>query len=357
MQFGLFMMPLHPPHRAFADCYDRDIAQIVLADQLGFREAWVGEHLTERWENAPAPDLLLAQALALTKNVRLGTGVTLLALHNPVYLAHRLAMLDHMSRGRFQWGIGGGGIPTDLSLFGLDPSSVRARSAEVLDVVLKLWASEGRFTYRGKFFDIDTPVLDPVKGRGYYMKPLQQPHPPIAVAASTPDSSSMRMAGERGWIPMSSSLLSRSHLAAHWRLVESGAAGAGRRADRSNWRVARDVLVAPTSTVARERARAVLGRNYVEHQHPNRIGTVQMASTKLDPSIPDDAVTVDYLMENVWIVGDPAECTEKIHELYEVSGGFGALLSITTDSDDAGWDHESLRLLMEDVAPRVAHLG
>ena len=357
MQFGLFMMPLHPPHRAFADCYDRDIAQIVLADRLGFREAWVGEHLTERWENAPAPDLLLAQALALTKNVRLGTGVTLLALHNPVYLAHRLAMLDHMARGRFQWGIGGGGIPTDLSLFGLEPSSVRARSAEVLDVVLKLWASEGRFTYRGKFFDIDTPVLDPVKGRGYYMKPLQQPHPPIAVAASTPDSSSMRMAGERGWIPMSSSLLSRPYLAEHWRLVESGATGAGRRADRSSWRIARDVLVAPTSAMARERARAVLGRNYVEHQHPNRIGTVQMASTKLDASIPDDAVTVDYLMENVWIVGDPAECAEKIHQLYEVSGGFGALLSITTDSDDAGWDHESLRLLMEDVAPRVAHLG
>src|SRR5215510_8316446 len=152
MQFGLFMMPLHPPHRAFADGYDRDVAQIVLADQPGFREVWVGDRLTERWENAPAPD---------------------------------------------------------LSLVGLDPSTVRARSAEVLDVVLKLWASDGRFTYQGKFFDIDTPVLDPVKGRGYYMKPYQAPHPPIAVAASTPDSSSMRMAGERGWIPMSSSLLSR----------------------------------------------------------------------------------------------------------------------------------------------------
>ena len=56
---------------------------------------------------------------------------TLLALHNPVYLAHRLAMLDHMARGRFQWGIGGGAIPTDLALFGIDPSEVRARSAEV----------------------------------------------------------------------------------------------------------------------------------------------------------------------------------------------------------------------------------
>ena len=360
MQFGLFMMPLHPPHRAFADGYERDVEQIVLADQLGFREAWVGEHLTERWENAPAPDLLLAQALALTKNVRLGTGVTLLALHNPVYLAHRLAMLDHMARGRFQWGIGGGGIPTDLSLFGLDhtnPAAVRARSAEVLDVVLKLWASEGRFTYHGKFFDIDTPVLDPVKDRGYYMKPYQQPHPPIAVAASTPNSSSMRMAGERGWIPMSSSLLSRPYLSNHWRLVEGGAAAAGRQAHRSQWRIARDVLVAPTSAVARERARAVLGRNYVQHQYPNRVGTAQMALTKLEPSMPDEAVTVDYLMENVWIVGDPSECVDKIQQLYDESGGFGALLAITTDSDDAGWDHESLRLLMDRVAPRVAHLG
>src|SRR5207245_11757768 len=93
--------------------------------------------------------------------------------------------------------------------------------------------------------DIDTPVLDPVKGRGYYMKPYQEPHPPIAVAASTPDSSSMRMAGERGWIPMSSSLLSRSHLAAHWHLVETGAAGGGPQAGPGQWRIARAVPGAP----------------------------------------------------------------------------------------------------------------
>jgi alkanesulfonate monooxygenase SsuD/methylene tetrahydromethanopterin reductase-like flavin-dependent oxidoreductase (luciferase family) len=359
MHFGLFMMPLHPPHRAFADAYDRDIDQIVLADQLGFREAWVGEHLTERWEIAPAPDLLIAKALALTRDIRLGTGVTLLALHNPVYLAHRLAMLDHMARGRFQWGIGGGGIPTDLSLLGLDhtdPASVRARSAEVLDAVLQLWASEGSFTYRGRFFEIDAPPLDPVKDRGYYMKPYQRPHPPIAVAASTPTSNSMRMAGERGWIPMSSSLLSRTYLDGHWRLVEDGARHAGRPARRSDWRIARDILIAPTRAMARERARVVMGRNYVRHQHPNRVGTIQMASTKLDPAMPDEAVTTDYLMENVWIVGDPAECAEKIHQLHEESGGFGGLLAITTDSDDQGWDLESLRLLMEQVAPRVARL-
>jgi alkanesulfonate monooxygenase SsuD/methylene tetrahydromethanopterin reductase-like flavin-dependent oxidoreductase (luciferase family) len=360
MQFGLFMMPLHPPHRPLADGYERDVAQIVLADRLGFHEAWVGEHLTERWENAPAPDLLLAQALVQTKHVKLGTGVTLLALHHPVYLAHRLAMLDHMARGRFQWGIGGGAIPTDLSLFGLDatdPAAVRARSAEVLDVVLSLWASEGRFIHHGTFFDIETPAFDPVKDRGFYMKPFQQPHPPIAVAASTPGSSSMRMAGARGWMPMSSSLLSRPYLADHWRLVEAGAESAGRKADRSQWRIARDVLVGPTPAVARDRARVVLGRNYVHHQRPNRLGTIQMTSTKLEPSLPDEAVTVDYLMDNVWIVGDPSECADKIVQLHEESGGFGTLLSITTDSDDAGWDRDSLRLLMDEVAPRVAHLG
>ena len=120
MQFGLFMMPLHPPERSFTESYDRDLAQIVLADRLGYHEVWIGEHLTERWENAPAPELLIAQALLKTEKIILATGVTLLALHNPVELAHRIAMLDHLARGRFYWGIGGGAIPTDLALFGLD---------------------------------------------------------------------------------------------------------------------------------------------------------------------------------------------------------------------------------------------
>jgi alkanesulfonate monooxygenase SsuD/methylene tetrahydromethanopterin reductase-like flavin-dependent oxidoreductase (luciferase family) len=68
-------------------------------------------------------------------------------------------------------------------------------------------------------------------------------------------------------------------------------------------------------------------------------------------------VTVDYLLDHVWLVGDPSQVAEQIQQLHEESGGFGTLLTITTDSDDAGWDHESLRLLMEQVAPRVAHLA
>ena len=214
------------------------LAQIVAADRWAITNR-IGEHLTERWENAPAPELLIAQALVKTEKIILATGVTLLALHNPVEVAHRVAMLDHLARGRFYWGIGGGAIPTDLALFGLDasrPVEVRARSAEALDVILKLWASEGQFSYRGKFFNVAAPDMDPVKERGFYMKPYQKPHPPIGVAASSLGSTSIRLAGERGWIPMSSSLLAPIHLKDHWHMADPpqrplahGGSGGGQR--------------------------------------------------------------------------------------------------------------------------------
>ena len=358
MKLGLFMMPLHPSYREVADCYDRDIDQLVLADKVGFDEAWLGEHFTEKWENAPAPDLLIAKALALTEKIRFGTGVTLLGMHEPVYLAHRLAMLDHLSRGRFQWGIGLGGIPTDMALMGLDPSEGRARAEEAIDVILGLWAAEdGMYSHKGEFFRIEAPKLDPVTERGLHMKPMQLPHPPIALAASTPKSNSLRIAGERGWSPMSSSLLSRAFLPGHWDTVMEGADAAGNTPSRSDWRIARDIFVGPTPEIARERARTVLGRNYEVHQLPSRQDTIQMEIMKHDPSLKDEDIDVDYLMENLWIVGDPQECADKIHALYEEVGGFGTLLSVTADSDDPSWDHESLTLLAQEVGPRIADLG
>ena len=359
MQFGLFMMPLHPPHRSIADSYDRDLDLIVTADRLGYREAWIGEHITERWENAPAPELLIAKALAMTEQIILATGVTLLCLHEPVELAHRIAMLDHLARGRFYWGVGARAIPTDLELFGMDPdegTEARERSDEVLDIVLKIWESEGKFTYAGKYFDISAPELDPVKERGLYIKPYQQPHPPIGIASTSVASDSSRNAGARGWIPMSSSLLSPNNLRDHWDAVEQGAASAGRVADRSQWRIARDVLVAETPELARERAQAVLARNYLRHQLPNRTPSL-MAACKLDPEMPDSAVDVDYMMEHVWIVGDPQECARRIRKLYEDVGGFGTLLAITLDPDDQQWEHRCLELLAEEVGPRISDLG
>ena len=351
MEFGLFMMPLHPPHRSYADSYDRDLELIVKADQLGYTEAWIGEHITERWENAPAPELLIAKASAMTENIIFGTGVTLLAIHNPVDLAHRLAMLDHLCRGRFYWGIGTRAIPTDLQLYGLDPSDrqgVGERSAEVLDVVLKIWQNEGKFEHHGK--------LDSVKERGLHMKPFQQPHPPISAAATTIRSDSIRNAGVQGWIPMSSPTLSVPNLIGHWEEYEAGAISAGRTANRSNWHIARDVLVAPTAQEARERANAILVHNYQTHQEPNRQPSL-LAGSKNDPDMPDEAINVEYLMDNVWIVGDPQECADQIRKIYGEVGGFGTLLTVTQDPDNHQWQHECLELLKNDVGPRIADLG
>ena len=156
---------------------------------------------------------------------------------------------------------------------------------------------------------------------------------------------------------MSSALLSSTQLPGHWKTVAEGAADSGRTADRSQWRIARDIFVGPTPAIARERARAVLGRNYEVHQLPSRRGTWQMGAAKLSPDMPDDAMDVDYMMENIWIVGDPAECADKIRALHETVGGFGTLLSVTADSDDPVWDYESLQLLAEEVGPRIKDIG
>ncbi len=100
----------------------------------------------------------------------------------------------------------------------------------------------------------------------------------------------------------------------------------------------------------------MLGRNYIQHQLPNRQGSGLLNSCKIDPNMPDEAVDVDYMMENIWIVGDPQECADRIRKLYEEVGGFGTLLGITQDPVDPEWEHECLELLMNEVGPLVADL-
>jgi len=120
MNFGFFMMPVHHPEKGLPRTIQEDMRTIILADELGFDEAWVGEHFTIPWENLPAPDLFIAKALGLTKNIKIGTGVVLLQLHDPKMLAHRIAMLDHLAEGRFYFGVGTGGVPTEFEFFGID---------------------------------------------------------------------------------------------------------------------------------------------------------------------------------------------------------------------------------------------
>jgi alkanesulfonate monooxygenase SsuD/methylene tetrahydromethanopterin reductase-like flavin-dependent oxidoreductase (luciferase family) len=307
--------------------------------------------------NAPVPELLIAQAIKMTQNLILGTGVTLLPLHDPVNLAHRIAMLDHMAQGRFYWGIGVRSIPSDLALFGLDytdMNGVREQGRECLEVVLGMWAAEdGKFDYDGKYYQVHAPEMHRHLGRRLWIQPYQKPHPPIGVASTSPESDTIRLAGERGWLPLSSSILQAPMLNAQWAKLEEAAARAGRHADRREWRIARDIYVAETPQRAREEAREVLGRPWERHQFKNRQAGGILKYHKVDPSMPDGAVTVDYMIEHFWIVGDPAECADRLNQLYDEVGGFGQVLTTTHDPDDHALEQKCLRLLMEEVAPRL----
>ena len=123
MRLGYFAMPLHPPGSDPGLTMEDDLQQLVFLEGLDFEEAWIGEHFTARWENIPCPDLFIAKALGLTRTLKLGTGVSCLPNHNPLMLAQRIAVLDHLARGRFYWGVGSGGFPGDFELFGFDPKT------------------------------------------------------------------------------------------------------------------------------------------------------------------------------------------------------------------------------------------
>ena len=113
MRYGLFTMPSHPPERPLGEGHRWDLQTLRWADELGFEEAWIGEHHTAIWEPHPAPDLLIAQALMETKRIRLAPGGFLLPYHHPAELANRVAMLDHMAQGRLNFGVAASGLPSD----------------------------------------------------------------------------------------------------------------------------------------------------------------------------------------------------------------------------------------------------
>ena len=212
MQLGYFTMPLHPPGSDPAETLRMDLQQIVALEQLGFTEAWIGEHLSSVWENIPAPDLFIAQALASTTTIKLGTGVNCLPNHSPLMLAQRIAQLDQMSRGRFYWGIGSGGYPGDLEMMDLDLRNFQQRglTREILEEVLYLWGDpkpgireHARWRYKVPEYDADI-------GTQLHMRPYQKPHPPIGVAGIGPKSDMLTLAGQRGWIPMSINVVDKA---------------------------------------------------------------------------------------------------------------------------------------------------
>ena len=360
MQYGLFSMPLHPPERSLTESYEMDIAQFVLADELGYSEGWMGEHFTIPWENHPAVDLFIANLLPRTERIRLGTGVVLLPMHDPRLVALRIAYLDHLAKGRLNFGIGSGGAPTDFGLWGIDyvNGEHRERAKESIEVILRMWSESGPFEHHGKYWDFSMPADMPEVPLGHYMRPYQDPHPPIAVAGLHERSETLTMAGANGWIPMSINYLPARTLTTQWETVSDAAAEAGRTPDRGQWRIAREIYIAETDEKAREEVlNGPMRRAYEQYMHNVLASFGSLGLYKVDPDMPDEGITAEYLTEHIWIVGSPDTVTEKLRTLYADVGGFGGVLQIAYDwkPEQQRFD-DCMRLLANEVMPNLADL-
>jgi alkanesulfonate monooxygenase SsuD/methylene tetrahydromethanopterin reductase-like flavin-dependent oxidoreductase (luciferase family) len=271
-------------------------------------------------------------------------------------LAQRIAQLDQMARGRFHWGIGSGGFIGDFELFELDTQKgeQRALARDVLDAVLTLWNDPRPGVYEHPRWRFRVPDHDDDIGISLHLRPYQKPHPPIGVAGISPRSDMLTLGGQRGWIPMSINIVPVPTLQMHWQTYAESAAKAGRKADRSIWRIAREVYVGDTSAEARREALdGVIGRDWSEYMLRNLAKSKMLVAAKSDPSMPDEAVTLEYLCDNIWIVGNVDEVTEKLARLYQDVGGFGTLLVIGHEWLPKEKWTRSMTRLVEEVLPRV----
>src|SRR6267378_966385 len=136
MRFGIFLAPFHPVGQSPTAALQRDLEMIVRLDEIGFDEAWIGEHHSAGYEIIASPELMIAAAAERTKNIRLGTGVISLPYHQPLMVANRILQLDHMTRGRAMFGVGPGLLPSDAEMLGVPVPKQRDRMAQSLDVIL-----------------------------------------------------------------------------------------------------------------------------------------------------------------------------------------------------------------------------
>jgi alkanesulfonate monooxygenase SsuD/methylene tetrahydromethanopterin reductase-like flavin-dependent oxidoreductase (luciferase family) len=360
MDYGMFAMPLRPPGGEVNKNYHRDVETFVLGDRLGYSEGWMGEHYTIPWEAVPATDLFAATVLAKTERIRMGTGVALLPMQDPRLVALRIAYLDHLAKGRFNFGIGAGGAPTDFQFWNINykEGEHRARMREAIDVIVRLWTEDEPFEHKGKFWQFKVPDPLPQVPLYHHMRPYQTPHPPIAVSGLHKASETLVTAGAKGWIPMSINYLPVRNLLTHWGAVCKGAEEAGRPApSRSKWRIAREVYVAKTDQEARDHVLSgPMARAYTQYMRNVLKSLGSLDLYKDDPDMPDEALTAEYICDKIWVVGSPDTVARKLEKLYKDVGGFGKVLQIQYVYEPFKQWTDNMELFAKEVMPGLAHL-
>jgi limonene 1,2-monooxygenase len=342
-RFGAFIAPFHSDDENPTEQIHRDFELIDHLDRLGFHEAWVGEHHSGGFEIIGSPELLIAQAAARTRQIRLGTGVVSLSYHNPFMVAARMVQLDHQTRGRVMLGVGPGQLPTDAFMLGVEVAEQRRMMNESLEVILALLRGE-TVTRKTDWFDLRDARLQ--------LPPYSDPMLEVAVAGAISPTGA-RAAGTHGigLLSLAASLPGAfDELPKHWAVAEEKAVEHGRSIDRRNWRLVVPMHLAET----REQARADM-----EH------GTLRLAryQERLGGGMPAYAHSTDAMLDE-WTgnglfvfgkltLGTPDDMIETIAQLEKQSGGFGAVLLLAHNCASPAATFKNYELFARYVMPAV----
>ena len=364
MRLGYFSMPLHPLGRTWAETLREDRAAVILADELGFHDAFIGEHLTDRHENITNSLVFLATLIPETRQIRLATGTTNLSQQHPVLVAANSAMFDHLSDGRFILGVSPGALASDAEALGILHEDRNKIFAEAIDVITRVWELDPPYALDlpdNRFTVTTETTMDADFGVGYLPKPLQQPRPEIVGTVVAPFSKGVIAMGQRDFHPLSANFLLPQWVATHWPNYVQGKEAAGAVADPADWRVARTVFVADDAAVAASYGRDDEDSPYRFYyaqmlKKMRKLGRLELFKTHRDQ--PDDEVTLEGVLDQLVITGTPESVTEQILAFQEQTGPFGELVYAGLDWVDEGLARRSMELMAQKVMPDVnAALG
>ena len=357
MKLGMFMMPLHPPGRDISETLQEDREAVLLADRLGFCEAYVGEHVTDSAETVTSSLVFLSSLIAETKSIMLGTGTLNLRNSHPAAIAAQVAMVDHLLKGRFIMGISPGGLMSDAEVFGNLGQNRNEMFVECINSVLRIWESEPPYDIEGKYWNVSVAkTMIPEIGQGFIMKPYQKPHPLIVGTAVAPFSQGVTEMAKRGWQPISANFLMPEWVKSHWPKYVEGRTAVGAIAAPSEWRIAKSIFVADDDATARRYAVEAQGpyHFYFKQLVRKLVGAGGRGNLfKTDPDMPNEAITPDYVTQRLVLAGTVDSVVDQLLAFREQVGDFGTLLYAGHDWMDVALGRRSMQLMAEQVMPRV----
>lgn len=342
LRFGAFIAPFHPLDENPTLAIQRDLELVQWMDQLGYEEAWIGEHHSAAYELIASPEVFIAAAAERTKHIRLGTGVSSLPYHHPMMLADRINQLDHMTRGRVMFGVGPGALVSDAFMMGIPVAKQRDRMDEALDVLVPLLRGE-TVTHESDWFSLVNARLQ--------MTPYSRPSVEIAVASQVSPTGA-RAAGKHGAGLLSLGATTSAgfnSLAANWGIAEDIAKENGQTMDRSRWRLVGQMHIAETKDKAIEQIRFGLEKWIYYFKEIANL-----------PMVPDDFKgdpVEAYLALGQAVVGTPDEAIERLQQLVDESGGFGCFLLMAHNW--ARWEDtkRSYEMIARYVVPHFQQLN